>query len=77
MDLSFSTNPPLWESVGIWLAEEAEYLVGGINGSFGKETGPATGGEELNKSTLLDYRTQDPERVPDSTRSRSIFLPHT
>ena len=45
MDLSFSTNPPLWESVGIWLAEEAEYVVGGINGSVGKETGPATGGK--------------------------------
>ena len=58
---------------------ERRVLVGGggrilVNGTFGKETGPETGGGIKPKSTLLDYRTQDPERVPDSMRSRSVYV---
>ena len=47
-------------------------VLGGVNGTFGKEARPETGGGITPESTLLDYRTQDPERVPDSTRSRSV-----
>ena len=61
MDLSFSTNPPLWESIGFWLAEEAEYSVGGINGTFGKETGPATRGGIKPKVHYLTIEPRTPK----------------